>query len=259
MTSKPALRILSAVVEPMTCAASCNSSAAENASRIWRAASSGEGACKREIPGGLSVASLSFNRRFSTLLPRCDACPRHEFPPPVSLHHLLPFSIRCKHYTAYPLQILWLLPPRLGVIAVGRPVTRPHRVADGSHPPPAPTERSDAQSPAGRFMPADLSSRITTSRAFAGDKWKGAISRSGASDCRDMFAVLSQTRYPSVRLTLVVSGRPHWRASRQPADVHCGPSAPLGWQDRTLYDESVYFNALNNRGSSLIHNLAQGS
>ena len=31
------------------------------------------------------------------------------------------------------------------------------------------------------------------------------------------------------------------------------------WQDRTRYDESVYLNALNNRGSSLIHNLAQGS
>ena len=31
------------------------------------------------------------------------------------------------------------------------------------------------------------------------------------------------------------------------------------WQDRTLYEESVYLNALNNRGSSLIHNLAQGS
>jgi transposase len=31
------------------------------------------------------------------------------------------------------------------------------------------------------------------------------------------------------------------------------------WQDRTLYDESVYLNALNNRGSSLIHNLAQGT
>ena len=31
------------------------------------------------------------------------------------------------------------------------------------------------------------------------------------------------------------------------------------WQDRTLYDESVYLNALNNRDSSLIHNLAQGS
>jgi transposase len=31
------------------------------------------------------------------------------------------------------------------------------------------------------------------------------------------------------------------------------------WQDRTLYDESVYLNALNNRGSSLIHNLAQGA
>jgi hypothetical protein len=30
------------------------------------------------------------------------------------------------------------------------------------------------------------------------------------------------------------------------------------WQDRTLYDESVYLNALNNRGSSLIHQLAQG-
>src|SRR5919206_1700538 len=27
------------------------------------------------------------------------------------------------------------------------------------------------------------------------------------------------------------------------------------WQDRTLYDESVYLNALNNRGSALIHNL----
>jgi transposase len=31
------------------------------------------------------------------------------------------------------------------------------------------------------------------------------------------------------------------------------------WQDRTLYEESVYLNALNNRGSSLIHNLAQGT
>jgi transposase len=31
------------------------------------------------------------------------------------------------------------------------------------------------------------------------------------------------------------------------------------WQDRTLYKESVYLNALNDRGSSLIHNLAQGS
>ena len=31
------------------------------------------------------------------------------------------------------------------------------------------------------------------------------------------------------------------------------------WQDRTLYDESVYLNALNHRGSALIHNLAQGS
>jgi transposase len=31
------------------------------------------------------------------------------------------------------------------------------------------------------------------------------------------------------------------------------------WQDRTLYDESVYLNALNNRGSSLIHHLAQGA
>jgi hypothetical protein len=28
------------------------------------------------------------------------------------------------------------------VIAVGTPVTQRHRVADGSHPPPAPTERS---------------------------------------------------------------------------------------------------------------------
>src|ERR671936_1310906 len=27
------------------------------------------------------------------------------------------------------------------------------------------------------------------------------------------------------------------------------------WQDRTLYDEAVYLNALNNRGSSLLHNL----
>jgi len=31
------------------------------------------------------------------------------------------------------------------------------------------------------------------------------------------------------------------------------------WPDHTLYDESVYLNALNNRGSSLIHNLAQGA
>jgi transposase len=31
------------------------------------------------------------------------------------------------------------------------------------------------------------------------------------------------------------------------------------WQDRTLYEESVYLNALNNRGSSLSHNLAQGT
>lgn len=31
------------------------------------------------------------------------------------------------------------------------------------------------------------------------------------------------------------------------------------WQDRTPYDESVYLNALNSRGSSLIHNLAKGA
>jgi len=31
------------------------------------------------------------------------------------------------------------------------------------------------------------------------------------------------------------------------------------WQDRTPYDESVYLNALNSRGSSLLHNLAKGS
>jgi transposase len=31
------------------------------------------------------------------------------------------------------------------------------------------------------------------------------------------------------------------------------------WQERTPYDESVYLNALNRRGSSLIHNLAKGS
>jgi transposase len=31
------------------------------------------------------------------------------------------------------------------------------------------------------------------------------------------------------------------------------------WQERTPYDESVYLNALNSRGSSLIHNLAKGS
>src|SRR5262249_33984496 len=31
------------------------------------------------------------------------------------------------------------------------------------------------------------------------------------------------------------------------------------WQDRILYAEPVYLNALNNRRSSLIHNLAQGS
>jgi transposase len=31
------------------------------------------------------------------------------------------------------------------------------------------------------------------------------------------------------------------------------------WQERTPYDESVYLNALNRRGSSLIHHLAKGS
>jgi len=31
------------------------------------------------------------------------------------------------------------------------------------------------------------------------------------------------------------------------------------WQDRTPYDESVYLNALNSRGSSLIHNFAKES
>jgi Transposase/Transposase IS116/IS110/IS902 family len=31
------------------------------------------------------------------------------------------------------------------------------------------------------------------------------------------------------------------------------------WQERTPYDESVYLHALNRRGSSLLHNLAQGS
>jgi hypothetical protein len=31
------------------------------------------------------------------------------------------------------------------------------------------------------------------------------------------------------------------------------------WQDRTPYDESVYLNALNRRGSSLIHNLGKES
>jgi transposase len=30
------------------------------------------------------------------------------------------------------------------------------------------------------------------------------------------------------------------------------------WQDRTLYDESVYLNALQRRGSPLLHNLANG-
>jgi hypothetical protein len=44
-------RILSAVVETMTCAISCNPSAAGHATRIWRAASPGDGACKREILG----------------------------------------------------------------------------------------------------------------------------------------------------------------------------------------------------------------
>ena len=63
--SKPAQRIWSDVVEPTTCAVSCSLSAAGNASRIWRAASPGEVDCKREIPGGLRVASLGFNRRFS--------------------------------------------------------------------------------------------------------------------------------------------------------------------------------------------------
>ena len=31
------------------------------------------------------------------------------------------------------------------------------------------------------------------------------------------------------------------------------------WQDRTPYDASVYLQALNRRGSSLIHNLAEAS
>jgi hypothetical protein len=31
------------------------------------------------------------------------------------------------------------------------------------------------------------------------------------------------------------------------------------WQNRTLYDESVYLNASQRRGSPLIHNLARGS
>ena len=58
---------------PETCAASCNPSAAGNASRIWCAASSGEGARRREMPGGFSVVSRAFNLRFSTLPPpmRC--------------------------------------------------------------------------------------------------------------------------------------------------------------------------------------------
>ena len=60
MTSKPALRILSAVVEPTICAVSCNLSAAGNASRIWRAASPGEAHCKMEIPGGLRVGLSGF-------------------------------------------------------------------------------------------------------------------------------------------------------------------------------------------------------
>src|SRR5215813_3181285 len=38
-------------------------------SRIWRAASSGEGARRREMPGGFSVVSRAFNRRFSMLPP----------------------------------------------------------------------------------------------------------------------------------------------------------------------------------------------
>ena len=71
--SKPVRRILSAVVEPTICVVSCNLSAAGNASRIWRAASLGESACKMEIPGGLRVASLGFNRKFAALPPpmRC--------------------------------------------------------------------------------------------------------------------------------------------------------------------------------------------
>jgi hypothetical protein len=58
---------LSAVVETMTCAISRNPSAARNASHIWRAAYPGDGACKREILGGLRTASLGFNRSFSTI------------------------------------------------------------------------------------------------------------------------------------------------------------------------------------------------
>jgi len=60
-------RILSAVVETMTCAILGNPSAAGNASRIWRAASPGDGACKRQILEGSSTASLDFSRSFSTI------------------------------------------------------------------------------------------------------------------------------------------------------------------------------------------------
>jgi hypothetical protein len=60
-------RILSAVAETMTCAILCNPSVAGNASRIWRAASPGDGACKKQILDGSSTASLGFNRRFSTI------------------------------------------------------------------------------------------------------------------------------------------------------------------------------------------------
>ena len=94
MTSNPARRMLSTVVEPMTRATSCNRSAAGNASRIWRAASSGEGECNRGIPGGLSVASLVFNRRFSTLLPpmRCmssELVPDTFSPSSLPLHRMM--------------------------------------------------------------------------------------------------------------------------------------------------------------------------
>jgi hypothetical protein len=61
------IRMLSAIVETMTGAILCNPSAAVNACSIWRAASTGNGSRQREILGGLSTASLGFNRNFSTI------------------------------------------------------------------------------------------------------------------------------------------------------------------------------------------------
>src|SRR5205823_5352730 len=66
ITSNPTLRILSAEVEPIRFAISWSAVASGNTSRICRATSPGDDALRTEIPGGSSLASLGFRRRFST-------------------------------------------------------------------------------------------------------------------------------------------------------------------------------------------------